>query len=70
MSKIQSLLFDRKYFDTKKAELWMKRNNFKSIKKVDITKNFLRFRQKNPNLFKNFRIIELNGNKVKAVLGF
>ena len=47
MSKIQSILFNRKYFDIKEAVNWLDEHNYKHYK-IDITTNFIRFRQIEP----------------------
>lgn len=69
-SSIQSVLFDKKIFTTTEARAWLKRNDLKPIKRVDITKNLLRYRIQNPNKFKRFRIIEVSNSTVKFVIGF
>ena len=69
MSKIQSILFDKKYFNTDKARNWLKKNNFKPIKRVHITKNFLRYRILYPSKAYGFRIINF-GKHIKAVVMF
>jgi len=47
MSKIQSILFNRKYFTTIQAVKWLDEHDFKHYK-IDITTNFIRFRQIDP----------------------
>ena len=69
-SSIQSVLFDRKIFTTTEARSWLSRNNLQPIKRVDKTKNLLRYRIKNPNKFKRFRIIQAPNSTVKFVIGF
>lgn len=41
---IQSVVFDKKYYDTEKARAWLSRHGHKPIKRVDITTNKLRYR--------------------------
>ena len=69
MSEIQSVLFNKKGFTIKRAKAWLKRNNFKPIKKVDITKNFLRYRLTNPKKLKRFRTVVVTRN-IRLVIGF
>ena len=68
MSSIQAVLF-KKPFTTKKARAFLKKNGFKPIKRVDKTKNFLRYRIRDPKQFKRFRTISFTKN-IKAVVGF
>ena len=51
MSRIQSILFNRKYFTPLQAINWLDENNFKHYK-IDITINFIRFRQIEPSTLK------------------
>ena len=51
-SIVQSVLFKRVDYDLFKAMDWLKNHHFQ-IKKVDITKNYLRFRQYDPLELKN-----------------
>lgn len=48
MLAVQTILFDRRQWRLDQAEGWLADNGYSSAK-VDITPNFLRFRQKNPN---------------------
>lgn len=45
---VQSVIFKKKYWDTKNARKWLKEHGFVYTWKVDKTENFLRFRQFNP----------------------
>lgn len=49
MSDIQSILFSKKYFDSTKARIWLKKHHYKPIKRVHITKSYLRYRLKTPD---------------------
>ena len=51
MSRIQSILFNRKYFNPLQAINWLDENNFKHYK-IDITINFIKFRQIDPLMLK------------------
>ena len=71
-SEVQSVLFDKSKFNQKTAETWLKKNDFKKTfhgKKVDITKNKLRYRQQAPSKFNKYRIKKLNQG-VEFVMGF
>ena len=47
MSKIQSIIFNKKYFTPLQAVSWLDEHDFKHYK-IDITTNFIRFRQIEP----------------------
>lgn len=47
MYKLQSVLFDKKMFSIDQCVNWLLENGFKA-EKVDITQNYFRFRQVNP----------------------
>ncbi len=66
---IQSVLFDKKKYTTTSARKWLIRHNLKPIKRVDKTKNLLRYRLEDPKKFKSFRTITLSAN-IKAVVGY
>ena len=68
MSKIQSLLFNKKYFNIRSAVEWLIYHGYKHYK-VDVTRNYIRFRQFDPSPYKRYRLIELN-NSIKAVVEF
>ncbi len=44
MSKVQAVLFHKDKYDSKKARAWLKENNFKPVKRVDITDKYRRYR--------------------------
>ena len=72
---VQSVTFKRPEWTEKKAEIFLKKNNFKKSykgKKVDITPNQLRYRQKSPSLFSRFRTKILTGDSkgVNLIFGF
>ena len=69
MSSIQSVIFDIKIFTPLGARNWLKKHKLKSIKSVDKTLNYLRYRIRPPAEYKQFRIKNI-GNGVKFVLGF
>lgn len=64
-TEVQTLLFPRVVWKRKDAAAWAKKHGFKTTK-VDVTDDFLRFRQEDPSQFqeKSFRTIQLKpGNK-------
>jgi hypothetical protein len=71
-TEIQSVIFDKKYFNTGTAARWLRRNEFKihNRDKADEKENTIRFRQQPPSLFDKdlFRTIELTTG-VQAVIG-
>lgn len=69
MSHIQSVIFDKKYWNIEDAENWLNYHNFNTLKKYDETHNSYRFRLIDPNYFKRFRSHKLN-NGVTFVIGF
>ncbi len=68
-SVVQSVLFDIKKFNSRSARKWLREHDYPTIKRVDKTKSLLRYRLKEPSLFKKFRIKNL-GKGIKVVLGF
>ena len=69
MSKIQSMLFNKKYYNQKEAKQWLKDNNLKPIKRVDITKNFYRYRIRQPTDAYYYRIKKFKKG-IEAVIMF
>ena len=67
-SEIQSVLINKKFYSFKEALKKLLEMGFK-YKKVDITKNFYRFRQTNPDKYKKFRIKKIN-KEIEFVIGF
>ena len=66
-TKIQAIIFQKEDFTTKKARDWLKKYGYKPIKKVDKTKNYLRYRLTEPKKNSMYRIIDF-GDDIKAVL--
>ena len=71
-SKIQSILFNRELWDIPQATYWLQIHN-KKFNKVDIKKNYLRFRQLEPN-FNHYItktiLYEENKPSIELILGF
>tara|TARA_R110000824_G_C14947788_1_gene650577 strand:+ start:432 stop:662 length:231 start_codon:yes stop_codon:yes gene_type:complete len=68
--EVQSVLFRKDKFTKKKAEKWLKDNNFK-VKKVDTTTTLHRYRQLEPTLFHkdSYKIKSFKGKEIQAVIG-
>jgi len=68
--EIQSVLFDKKYYDLKRAIEWMEKHSKLKIVKIDDKKNYIRFRQYNPKLYlkKSFRLKKINDGKIFHML--
>lgn len=67
MPRVQAILFDRKYFTATKARKWLKEHDYKPIKRVDRTKNFLRYRIRSP--FDNFYTKKIKNDTIHLVIG-
>jgi hypothetical protein len=68
--EVQSVIFKRKYWTKAEARDWLKKHRFISnYKPVDVTTNYLRYRQQSPLNFSKFRLKNLSNN-IKLVLGF
>ena len=70
MSKIQSVLFDRKKWTMADARKWLKMNRMKPIKSVDKTTNFYRYRLYSPKKFKRFAMKPIKKHGLLFVIGF
>lgn len=51
---IHTIVFSKKYWTPKTATEWLKKHNFKPIKRVHKTLNTYRYRLKDPKLFRTF----------------
>ena len=69
-SEIQAVLFDKKKWAKGKASRWLQMHNFRPIKDVHITGNFLRYRLRNPKKFKRLRIKHDPESGVSLIIGF
>lgn len=68
-NNVQSVLFDKRFWDEKRARAWLKEHNFKFKNKIDITDNFLRFRQFSPKKFKNYFTRKIY-NHIELIIGY
>ena len=69
--EVQSVIFDKKNWSQKQAEQWLVKHGFRKRfknKGVDITTNFLRYRQQVPSKYKSYRMKPINNN-IQLVLG-
>ena len=65
---IQSVLFDKRKFTLNTATKWIGKKRMRNLK-VDITSNYLRFRQQDPKRFHFMRIKKLGNSGIKFVVG-
>ena len=66
-TKVQAIIFDKKFWTVKRAKQWLNDHNYEPLKPVDITKNFYRFRITWPTNRYNYRIITF-GDGIKAII--
>ena len=67
-SRIQSIIFSKKLLTVPTAKLWLRHYNYKS-NKIDITNNYIRFRQFEPNNNNMHRTINITDG-VTAIIEF
>lgn len=68
MSEIQAIIFDKTMYNQSDAKAFLRRNNFYPIKPVHITKNYLRYRLREPT-FTKMRIKEIEPG-IKFIFGY
>lgn len=66
---IQSITFNKKYWDKGYSKLWLEANKIKPIKKAHVTKNFIRYRITSPNKYKRF-ITKKISKGINIIIGF
>lgn len=70
---IQSVLFDKHYYDLKDALIWMRKHRFHFIK-IHETKNYIRFGLIPPDLLRLKRFTQFRtkkfGDYIKVILAF
>jgi len=69
MSKVQSYLFSKTYYDINDVNDYIKSHDIHPIKKIHETENMFRVRVQNPDMFKAFRTKKIS-NHLEAVIGF
>lgn len=69
MSSIQSIIFKKDKYTTDEARKWLKKHKHIPIKRVDKTKEYLRYRIAEPDPKKEKRTISMGPN-IKAVVQY
>lgn len=64
---VQSVMFNKKQYDSKKARSWLKKHDYHPIKRVHKTKNYLRYRIREPHDNSIYRIKKISKN-IKFVI--
>lgn len=57
-SKMQNIMFDKSMWSQKEARKWLSKHGYAPIKAVHVTKNFLRYRLREPRKGAKYRIIK------------
>lgn len=71
MSEIHSIYFmENQGWSPQKARTWLKIHNYKPIKPVHRMGNELRYRIKDPKLFKSFTTKKISDDGIYLVFGF
>jgi hypothetical protein len=65
---IQAILFDRDYWDTKRAREYLKEFKFNPIKRVHITDKYLRYRLLQPDYDNNNYFIKRGYNHIDYII--
>ena len=68
VTQVHSIIFDNSMFTPDTARKWLSKHNYKPIKHVDKTLHFLRYRIRDPALFKSFVTKEITPG-IKIVFG-
>ena len=69
MSHIQSVLFDKNYWDIFDSINWLHYHHLYPIKSPHITKKFIRYRIKDPKYFRRLRTIKTKDH-LDIIVGF
>jgi hypothetical protein len=64
---IQSIKFDREYFNTNQARYWLRMHGYQVIKRVHKTSKYLKYRLQEPNKSIKYKTIKLSDG-VKAII--
>lgn len=64
---IQAIIFEKENFKSQDARKWLTKHGYEPIKRVDKTKNYLRYRLTEPKKNGVYRTIDF-GDDIKAVL--
>ena len=69
-SAVQSVRFDRGFWDTRRARAWLRGHDYHPIKRVDVTKSQLRYRILEPALFSRYAVKKSGPRGISFVIGF
>lgn len=67
--EIQSIIFTKQKWDATGARKWLKKHNFKPIKRVHKTERYLRYRLRDPGIYSKFRTLTRDPSGILFVLG-
>jgi hypothetical protein len=67
MYEIQSILFDKGYWDKERSKKWLKRYKLKPIKKPHETTRFIRYRIRDPKNYNDFKFVNLT-KTIKVII--
>jgi hypothetical protein len=67
--QVQSVRFSRKYWTTKDARNWLKKHGIAQLKRVDVAKNWYRYRIIEPEHFSRFITKKLPSN-IELIIGY
>ncbi len=68
-SYVQSIMFKKKEFTKKQADVWLRRHDYERIKPLEETITYYRARLRPVNKQSEYRIIKFNNN-IKAVIEY
>lgn len=63
----QAIIFDKKYYDSTKAQSWLKKHKYSPIK-VHTTEEYIRFRIREPIKYKRFITKDIKKG-IKMIIG-
>lgn len=66
---IHTIAFDKDKWTCDSARKWLKENNYKAIKPVHKTANYLRYRLRDPELFKSFVTKKIEDKGINIIFG-
>lgn len=69
-SEIQAVLFDKNLWNQSQAMIWLKKHHISPLKKVHVTKRFLRYRINDPKQYKRLRTDKLAHFGIDLIIGF
>lgn len=69
MSRIESVLFDTRYWDKSRAKEWLYDHDMHPIKPLEVTRRFIHARLKVPGEFERLRIKHTTRG-IEFVIGF